>query len=110
MSGANRPDFDFWRVEGGIRNNFTGLGDTTLYGEYAEAEGGLVDRVAGGLSLDLTRSDVSMWGVGVVQRINPAAMELFLSYRIYDFDLADATGNIDLEELQFVHGGGRIKF
>ena len=113
INGGNRPDFDFWRVEGGIRNNFTGLGDTTIYGEYAEAEGGLEDQdiESSALANDLSQSDVTMWGVGIVQRINPAAMELFVSYRSYEADLVDeVNGKITAEDLTLLHAGGRIKF
>ena len=110
VNGGNRPDFDFWRVEGGIRQNFTGLGDTIAYIEYADAEGGVEDLAIVGLSADLTKSDMTMFGLGVVQRINPAAMELFVSYRNYEFDAADATGNLQLEDLQLVHAGARIQF
>jgi len=113
VSGANLPDFDFWRVEGGVRHNFTGLGDTSLYGEYANAEGGLEDQAIAGIAAatDLTKSEVDMWGIGIVQRINPAAMELFVSYRSYEFDAVDVNnGNIALEDLTLLHAGGRIKF
>ena len=113
VNGGNLPDFDFWRVEGGIRHNFTGLGDTSLYGEYANAEGGLEDQAIAGIAAatDLTKSEVDMWGIGIVQRINPAAMELFVSYRSYEFDAVDVNnGNIALEDLTLLHAGGRIKF
>jgi len=110
VSGANRPDMEFWRVEGGVRHNFTGLGDTSAYIEYAEADGGLDDQAID-IAADVLNSDVTMWGVGIVQRINPAAMELFVSYRSYEVDLTDtATGNINLEDLTLLHAGGRIRF
>src|SRR5690606_26480330 len=42
-------------VQGGIAKNWTGLGNTVLYGEYAKVE----DAVA-------TASDADVWGLGVV--------------------------------------------
>jgi len=119
---TNRPDFEFWRIEGGVRHNFIGLGDTSIYAEYAEADGG-VDGLnvscqsCAGSDIDrVTSSDTTMWGIGVVQRINPAAMELFLSYRSYEASVrgydtgAVAIVNGNLEDLTILHAGGRIRF
>jgi len=125
-NGRALRDFDFWRVEGGVRHNFTGLGDTTIYAEYAEADDGLDSGTGGGIFCntpcgglnfleETTNSSVEMFGLGIVQRINPAAMELFISYRNYEATVngINSVGgaiNLNLEDLQLVHAGGRIKF
>ena len=57
-----------------------------------------------------------MWGLGVVQYIDAAAMELYLSYRNFDaeIDLVDvnlapvAAGPLD--DLSIVMAGGKIVF
>jgi hypothetical protein len=86
-----------WYVQGGVSKNWTGLGNTVLYGEYAKVD----DAVT---TLGLAESAV--WGLGLVQHIDAAAMEVFLSYRNFSADVpAEAT-----EDFNVVMGGARIKF
>ena len=54
------------------------------------------------------------WGLGVVQQIDAAAMELYLGWRRFDTSVsgilgADAVGN-GSSDLDLVHGGARIRF
>jgi hypothetical protein len=109
---AGRDDTTLWYVAAGIAKNWTGLGNTVLYGEYARVEDGVqstTNSVAGGsknafgIALD---SEATVWGFGVVQHIDAAAMELFLSYRNYSGDV----NGVDAEDFQAVMGGARIKF
>jgi len=71
----------------GIEKNFFTIGNTTLFGEV------------GRLKLVSSFGDVSGdgWGVGAVQAIDAAAMDLFISYR-------------SIESMNLVHAGARIKF
>lgn len=62
----------------GIERSLTDLGRTTLFGEYA------VHR------LQTANIDSNFWGVGLVQAIDGAAMDLFVSYRKYDIEGFDA--------------------
>src|SRR5262245_44075698 len=71
---ANADNTVLWQVQGGIAKNWTGLGNTVLYGEFANVSD----------AFGFTNSNVDIWGLGVVQHIDAAAMELFLSYRNYD--------------------------
>ncbi|HEX5998904.1 MAG TPA: porin, partial [Hyphomicrobiaceae bacterium] len=50
--------------------------------------------------------NADVWGVGVVQHIDAAAMELFLSYRNYSGDFAKE----DAKDMDVVMGGARIRF
>lgn len=71
----------------GVEKNWFGIGNTTLYGE------------AGRLKITTSFGDVSGdgWGLGAVQAIDAAAMDLFISYR-------------SIESLDIVHAGARIRF
>jgi len=86
---AGRPDTQLWYVQGGITKNWTGLGNTVLYGEYARVDGGTICGAGdctgfGGKANDvITSSQPNVWGIGVVQHIDAAAIELFLAYRRY---------------------------
>jgi hypothetical protein len=127
---AGRDDTTLWYVNGGIAKNWTGLGNTVLYGEYARVDDGIqstTNSAAGGsktgasLGADAS-SEATVWGLGIVQHIDAAAMEVFLSYRHYDgevsgFSVTTGTGD-DAKtvtgggsaEMDVVMGGARIRF
>jgi predicted porin len=63
-----------WCVHGGIEQKFFALGKTTIYAEYGEQENGNVLAGYGGTTM-------SFWGLGLVQNIEAAAMDLYLFYR-----------------------------
>lgn len=88
----------FWFASGGIEQKWNSLGKTTLFGMGGEQEDEL-DRTA------------RFWGLGVVQKIDNAAMDLFVSYRRYDLD-GGVVGLADPAHDTFdtVIGGARIKF
>lgn len=83
-------DVQAWQVRAGWAKNVFGIGQTSIFGEYGDHK--LKD-----LSVDST-----FIGGGIVQSIDAAAMDLFVSYRQYDiggaFDAAHAMA------------GARIKF
>lgn len=86
------PDVDLkaYHVQGGIEQNLFAVGKTTVYGEYMEVR-------VGGMPGD----DPSMYGLGVVQAIDAAALDLYAAWRRYD---------IVGEEIDTFLGGARIKF
>jgi hypothetical protein len=102
-----------WYVQGGVSKNWTGLGNTVIYGEYARVEDARVDLGTlfnGAVTFEATNTD--MWGLGIVQHVDAAAMELFLSYRKFSADLNNATvnGSSSFGDFDVVMGGARIKF
>ena len=78
-------------MKAGLRERWTPLGHTVLYGEYEESnDGGAVGSadgfiiVGGAQVADIhgsSTSETTLWGLGVVQEIDAAAMSLWLSYR-----------------------------
>lgn len=79
-------------LRGGFERNFNGLGKTTLYVEWSRLE------------IDDAGVDPQLWGVGVVQGIDAAAMSIYASYRHIDLDL----GSDDSADIFIV--GSKIKF
>jgi predicted porin len=137
FSGTGADDSqDFWAIQAGIEQKLNSLGKTTFYGEYYNYNGGAnqrrtVDGRDGGVADALNpfaaggdsavwSTGVDMYGAGVAQGIDAAAMVLYVSYRHYEADLAVrqiaggvASGpiaNVALEDLDVVLGGGLIKF
>lgn len=116
-------DNDQWYIKAGIRRKWHALGHTVLYGEYGRyndmyhpaldvipvlAEEFLDTRVK-------MSSEMTSWGLGVVQEIDAAAMSLWLTYRNYSGELSgsipgEGTLNIDFNDLHIVKAGALINF
>jgi hypothetical protein len=99
-------DGTLWQIQGGIAKNWTGLGNTVLYGEYARG-----DDLQRTFKIDAAAlgNEYNMWGLGVVQNIDAAAMELYLAYRNHSLD-RDAVTGAALQDIQTLMGGMRIAF
>jgi hypothetical protein len=108
-SGATPLDSDHWYVKAGIRQKWIALGNTILWGEYAEYNDQLGP---GALAAGLTGSTMTKVGGGIAQEIDSAAMTVWLKYRQEDADIdaPAATGLGDIEALHLVTAGGLINF
>ena len=87
--------FRAYSVTGGIEKNVFGIGATTVYAEYANSDAMLAYASA---------FDGKVYGIGVVQAVNAAALDLFASYR--KIDLNEAT----VPNADVVIFGARVKF
>ena len=83
-TARTRPDFDHYYFQGGIRKNFFGPGYTAIYGEYGNSEDAIVGNgnvlcstCVGSILDEVTSSELEVYGVGIVQRIDAAAAVLF---------------------------------
>jgi predicted porin len=81
------PDATFWHLSGGVAKNFFGIGNTVLFGEYGEGEGGLeqADHL-GGTAPRWANTEFTHWGLGVNQYIDAAAMQIFATYKHFELD------------------------
>ncbi len=118
---ANRPDFHYLWSSAGIRRNFIGAGSTTIFGEYASAWGGVEGLAVGvvtaqGGDIDfVTNSRVDVFGGGIVQRIDAAALDIYVSARHFQADVSglETTGarvKADIDAATVVITGARIRF
>lgn len=84
-------DIRTWHAKAGWQKKVFSAGATTVFGEYADHK--------------LSTLDVnsSFWGGGVVQAIDAAGMELYLSGRQYQSDVFSGDATV-------ITAGGRIKF
>jgi predicted porin len=89
-------DETYWGLRAGVAKNWFGIGNTVLFGEYNHWDNELVDNKA------------AVWGLGVIQNVDAAALELYLSYKNLSVDDAQV-GNIN-EDAHVVLSGARIKF
>ncbi len=127
IAGADplQPDGDKWYLKAGIRQKWTPLGHTVLYGEYSKNNdmfyGGLANPGAGRA---VTGSELRQWGVGVVQEIDAAAMSIWLAYRNLDgsydcnaavagnlcANLGGTVAGVDFDQLHVIKFGALIAF
>jgi predicted porin len=98
---VNDGDPEFWYAQLGIEKKWLPYGSTTLYGEYAQYD-----------DMAFEGSEATRWGLGIVQKIDSAAMELYAQATFWTFDGVDAvrTNGEDLEDFTTVMLGSRIKF
>lgn len=108
---AEQPDGHAWYLKAGVRQNWTSLGATVLYGEYGERNDMFHPDL---IALGFDGSKLTEWGLGVVQEIDAAAMSLWLTYRNYDTSFSGpgvaAVGFDNLDDINVVMGGGMISF
>lgn len=89
-------DLKTWTVQGGVSSKWlTNLGASTAFLEYSETDASITG---------LGSADIPVFGVGFVQAIDAAAMDVWLGYRQYDLD--ELVG----EKVDLIHAGGRIRF
>ena len=113
FTSTAQNDNDVWFVKGGIKRNWSPLGATTLFGEWGEyndqysglcntpgigfgcgatvqvgALGGKTPPGPGQVVVgNITGSEVTRYGVGVVQEIDAAAMHLFARWQHLELDI-----------------------
>jgi hypothetical protein len=90
----DQKDASFWYIQGGIDKRFFPIGNTTLYGEYGNYSGfGVANVSVHNSANNLASSDVNRWGLGVVQKVDAAALEVYAAYQHFDANLATYTTN-----------------
>jgi hypothetical protein len=108
LSGAVGGDQQTWYGKAGIRQRWNPLGHTVLYGEYENGHDGseLCSATPG-----CTHSDVQLWGGGVVQEIDAAAMSVWVKYRNLSYDDSVNKGPVlGINDFNYVGMGALINF
>lgn len=119
-------DNDHYFVKVGLRKQWSPLGHTVLYGEYAQyndAFGGFnCDNTIGGTNIGdacddgitITGSEIQRFGLGVVQEIDAAAMSVWAKWvqleSEVEFNSDGAGGKQDYEALNSFLVGAMISF
>jgi hypothetical protein len=120
--GKLNPEGDFFYVKAGIKRKHFSIGSTTLYGEYGRKNDAYTAQL---FDAGVTGSDMDHYGVGVVQNIDAAAMQMWLAWRHYEGDMTcDSTlngatgcatfnlreGNNSIDEFDLIKFGALIAF
>jgi hypothetical protein len=107
---GRNTEADYWYVQLGLEKKFMPYGSTTVYAEYGQYN----DMAAvfdGDADTDIGESEAQRWGLGVVQKFDSAALELYAQATFWSFEATQNDGvSQDLEDLTTVMIGSRIKF
>jgi hypothetical protein len=107
LSAGTEDKTETYYVKGGLRERWTPLGHTVLYGEYLRNNDGAAASGACSGGTFCASSELDVYGLGVVQEIDAAAMSLWVSWRHMEFD--DSTA-ITYEDFDYVKAGALINF
>lgn len=106
--GVTPPDSNHWYVKSGVRQKWTPLGATIVYGDFAEYNDQLGP---GAVALGATSSTLHRYGGGIAQEIDAAAMTVYLKYQHYDADVDGLSPTVGkLDSADFVSTGALINF
>jgi hypothetical protein len=96
-----------WLIQAGVSRNWFGIGATALYGEYGESNNGFQTfaNFATKNAADVTKYEV--WGLGVTQNIDAAAMQLYAGYRNHQLS---NTAQTPFGDIGIFMAGARINF
>ncbi len=110
-------EFFYWRLAAGIQRKWFPIGKTALFGEYAEvtnsASGGFDTGLTGGFLYN--NVDGTSYGIGVVQLVDAAAMELYAGWRRFEADITESDGQgttlaVPTQDIDTIYTGARIQF
>jgi hypothetical protein len=136
QAGAAEDSATYWQVFGGIEKNWTGYGLTSFFGRYINYEGFGAGQYGyfGDFDPDenfngfVTDSTVNVWGFGIEQDYDAAAIEFYAHYNYWDLDSISYRAEVDdpdldgdetiiedgkvggLEDMWTAYLGTRIKF
>lgn len=119
-AGNLKPEGDNWYIKAGIKQKWLPYGSTTVYGEYGENN----DKMSVALfDAGVNTSTLEQYGIGVVQNIDAAAMQVWLAWRHYEVDDLNCTGgaaactavglaagNNSFEDFDVIKAGALIAF
>jgi predicted porin len=104
LNDGQQFDETYWAVRAGIARNWFGIGNTIPYAEYNFWD----NELASANDVARAGNEATVWGFGIVQNIDAAAMELYLSYKNLSVDEAQV-GNVN-DAAHVVLAGARIRF
>lgn len=103
---TNYVDESMWYVQAGIEKKFMPYGATTIYGEYGSYNDTSVNSATTPTPYN-SSSEATRWGLGINQKIDAAAMDIYAHATFWSFDDNTATNYQDMSTVLI---GSRIQF
>lgn len=113
QGGGSFCEDSAWAIQAGLVRKLSPIGATTFWFQYAQHENGLRNlsvSTANGLILTPALPEGQIISFGVNQKIDAAAMELYVTYWNVQGELDAPAPVFDLEDLNVVMAGARIRF
>jgi predicted porin len=117
---VSKPDGDNFYIKAGVRQKWNGLGHTVLFGEYGENNDKMSTGMFTSFGANASHSQVTQWGLGLVQEIDAAAMSTWIVYRHFDAEFTedariqqfygDLSAKSKFESLDLLKVGALINF
>ncbi len=95
-------------LQAGIERKWLPLGKTTLFGEYQRWDVGSTVNAAGAITVN--SREMTMWGLGLNQNIEAAAMDLYVRYNNFEAEQTVGAVTTDFQDFSTVMAGGKINF
>jgi len=109
--GYTGPDLTWWHLAGGVNKNFFGIGNTVIFGEYSNSEGGLEQTGFLAGAQVWSDTEATHWGVGINQYIDASATQIFLTYKSFELTGNNATTGLnETAEFSTIMAGMRVDF
>lgn len=106
-NGRSALDSEHFYVKAGIRQKWTSLGATVVYGDYAE----YLDQLGpAALAAGATSSTLHRFGGGIAQEIEAGGMTVYLKYQRLSAEVDGAAPLVNLENIDLVSAGALINF
>jgi len=107
----NSEDNVAWHVTAGINTKWSSLGNTNIWGMYTQADSDTGPNATSangnvGGDIDANTSQLRIYGVGIEQGIDAAAMSLYVYYKHFEGELS----NVDSGSMDQVVAGALIRF
>jgi hypothetical protein len=115
---GEQDDSSFWYIQGGIEKKWLPYGPTTVFAEFERFDTGF-NRVfispAAGIG-SFSSAEVEMWGIGINQHFESAALDVYIKYNNYSATAENITGglfsgqDVDFNNFSTIYTGARIQF
>lgn len=102
--GPDMADPSFWYLQAGVERKWLPYGATTIYGEYGQYSDFAVLYVP-----NATSTEANRWGLGLNQKIDTAAMDIYANATFWSFDHNSPT-ELEQKDLSTILLGSRIQF
>ena len=101
--GSVGGEDESWFITAGVKRKFFAVGATNFYGKYGDYERGIDQG-------DVISGEIQAWGLGINQKIDSAAMEVYVAYDHIEAEaVSRADGDVSAD-VDAVIVGARIRF
>jgi hypothetical protein len=99
-----------WLIQAGVTRNYFGIGNTAFYGEYSKVTNGFQTFAISSRLMPTDNGTYKMWGFGMTQNIDAAAMQLYAGYRNHGLSGGSLVAVGGAKDIGIFVAGARINF